>query len=90
MKDECFWEEYIPSKLRPVVKKRPGVVEYFIGYREHGEDYVCHGPTTSLEKLIEMVPEMVPSVIFRTKPDGSNDIIYEWDKDRWKRVTEAS
>jgi hypothetical protein len=80
-------DEYIPKSLRPEKKKKQSVM-YAVGYKELGrESYgMFDGPTPKLEEMLEVVPrESKPCYIFKYNSDGTEERIYQWQNDKWKK-----
>jgi hypothetical protein len=80
-------ENYTPKSLRGHQTK-PRQVTYAIGIR-HGASNMgmAHGPYPSLQTALEVVPEHAASCVVRYTADGTDEVLYRWDRtnDRWVR-----
>jgi len=81
--------EHVPESLRkPEPKKRSEVV-YAIGIGHNPQRFgMIRGPTPDLYQMLNIVPEasLDPICITRFNKDGTDDLLYEWDVSKWKRV----
>jgi len=48
------------------------------------------GPNPSEEKMLEVAGRDSNSIIIRFNADGSEDVIWQWDNDRWRRERNPS
>ncbi len=81
-------KEYVPTSLREKKLPEREEVVYACGYEEKKGSYgMFHGPNPILDEMLEVVPEdaHLKAVIIRYNLDGTDEVIYQWSKDRWVR-----
>jgi DNA polymerase len=78
--------EYIPERLRPqrkILRKRMFGIGIPNGDAGFG---MVNGPTEILKEMLDNVPSDIKSVIIRFNEDGSDDVIFKWELNRWIRT----
>ena len=76
---------YTPSSLRVVASEDGGEEMWGIGI-QHGryEIGMTHGPFRTEVEALEIVGE-VGACIVHFLPDGRDEVVWHWSKDRWVR-----
>ena len=81
-------DEYVPTSLRlpEEYESTPIDVMYAIGQDDGEGGYgMWDGPNPSQREMLEIEGRDEYSVIIRFNTDGTDEVIWRWDNNRWRR-----